>query len=61
MNTVNTLELAALQAHQLAENISNDIQYAQTRLEHMRLTQLHAEAERLALYLDAIDMAAQPV
>jgi hypothetical protein len=39
-------------AKQLAENISNDIKNASTRIEHIRLTQLALEAQRLSEKLE---------
>jgi hypothetical protein len=36
------------EARQLATNLTNDIKNASTRIEHIRLTQLALEAERLA-------------
>lgn len=36
------------EARQLAHNLTNDIKNASTRIEHIRLTQLALEAERLA-------------
>ena len=45
------LELAGL-ARQHATNMSNDIKNASTRIEHLRLTTLALEADRLALLLE---------
>jgi hypothetical protein len=45
------LELAAL-ARQHATNMSNDIKNASTRIEHLRLTTLAIEADRLANLLE---------
>lgn len=42
------------EAKQLAENISNDIKNASTRIEHIRLTQLALEAKRLSEKIDRL-------
>ena len=42
------------EARKLATNITNDIKNASTRIEHIRLTQLALEAERLADKIDKI-------
>jgi hypothetical protein len=41
-------------AHQHAENLERDIKNASTRIEHLRLTTLTLEAQRLALSLDTL-------
>jgi len=41
-------------AHEHAKNLADDIQNASTRVEHMRLTRLALEAQRLADRLDAL-------
>lgn len=42
------------EAKQLADNISNDIKNASTRIEHIRLTQLALEAKRLSEKIDRL-------
>ena len=41
-------------AHSHADNLAADINNASTRVEHMRLTRLALEAQRLADSLDAL-------
>ena len=42
------------EAKQLAENLSKDIKNASTRIEHIRLTQLALEAQRLSEKIDKL-------
>lgn len=42
-------------AKQLATNISNDISNASSRIEHIRLTQLALEAERLVKKIESLE------
>ena len=42
------------EAKQLADNLSNDIKNASTRIEHIRLTQLALEAQRLSEKIDRL-------
>jgi hypothetical protein len=42
------------EARQLATNLTNDIKNASTRIEHIRLTQLALEAERLAEKIESL-------
>lgn len=42
------------QASTLAANLQADLVHASTRLEHMRLTQLAEEAERLVAAIDTL-------
>lgn len=42
------------EAKELADNISKDIKNASTRIEHIRLTQLALEAQRLSDKIDRV-------
>jgi hypothetical protein len=48
------------EAKELADNISNDIKNASTRIEHIRLTQLALEAERLSKKIDGYLFDGEP-
>jgi len=48
------------EAKELANNISNDIKNASTRIEHIRLTQLALEAERLSKKIDGFLLDGEP-
>lgn len=51
MNITELVSIAAA-ARTHAENLAEDITHASTRIEHIRLTQLALEAERIALMLE---------
>ena len=51
---ISDVEMAASLARQHSDNVAADIANAQSRGEHIRLTQLAFEAERLATELERI-------
>jgi hypothetical protein len=51
MNITELTNIAAA-AREHAENLAADIVHASTRIEHIRLTQLALEAERIAIMLE---------
>lgn len=48
------MQQLATEARAHAENLADDISNASTRIEHIRLTQLALEAERLAVHAEEL-------